>query len=494
MSATDRVPSLDRLRDPSRRTIVRAVVLVVVLALLTPSAVSALTYEPVDLERGTINQSANGTTVISVQGFKLSGQSSGKKPARLVGAGPNGTTDWNYNASSGINWFYDVDPLDDGTLLVVGANRSGTIVTKYDPDADETVWIEHFDIHDTHDVDLINGDQLLIANMRHYNESADRNDDRLFIYDRGDEEVVWEYHFRNRYNRSDGGDYTDDWTHVNDVDKIGEGRYLASPRNMDEVVVVNRSQKAVTMSLGSDGNHTILHEQHNPQYLTGADGTPTILVADSENDRIVEYARTNGTWERTWTLKGDFNWPRDADRLPNGNTLITDSLNHRAMEVTPTGKIVWEYFAPWGSYEAERVQLGDEPGGPTIRQLDATGCYELNTTGTPESRACEGSGAESVSNWVTRAFAGTPLSGQVDSLAVRWSHVTPWIRPVWMRPRDFGVAVGAALVLVGWVGGETIHPRGAIRGLVGRLGARVRGRLRDSDEVVDGDGPADGDG
>ena len=37
------------------------------------------------------------------------------------------------------------------------------------------------------------------------------------------------------------------------------------------------------------------------------------------------------------------NWPRDANRLTNGNTLITDSKNHRVIEVTPKNETVWTY-------------------------------------------------------------------------------------------------------------------------------------------------------
>ena len=33
-------------------------------------------------------------------------------------------------------------------------------------------------------------------------------------------------------------------------------------------------------------------------------------------------------------------------RLANGNTLITESVNGRAFEVTADGRIVWEFLAP----------------------------------------------------------------------------------------------------------------------------------------------------
>ena len=39
-------------------------------------------------------------------------------------------------------------------------------------------------------------------------------------------------------------------------------------------------------------------------------------------------------------------WKSAAQRLPNGNTLITESLCGRMLEVTTGGEIVWEYINP----------------------------------------------------------------------------------------------------------------------------------------------------
>ena len=36
-----------------------------------------------------------------------------------------------------------------------------------------------------------------------------------------------------------------------------------------------------------------------------------------------------------------------VQRLPNGNTLIVESNNGRAIEVTPGEEVVWEYFNPY---------------------------------------------------------------------------------------------------------------------------------------------------
>lgn len=442
----------------SRTRIARGVLLIVIIGLLVPSAVSAITFKPTDLQAGTVESPANGTTVIAVQGFKIAGQQSGKKPARLVAVGPRGDVKWVRNSSERVSWFYDVDPLTNGNLLVTGAGSGQTTVFELNPRSQEIVWSEEFDIEDTHDVDLINGNELLIANMRNYNETSGENDDRVFIYNRTQDQIVWEWYFDKRYNRSGGGKYTDDWTHVNDIDKIGPGRYLASPRNFDQVIVINRSTKAIEMQLGEDDNYSVLSEQHNPQYLESEDGKPTMLVADSENDRVVEYERNGNGWNRTWTLgSGDnFNWPRDADRLPNGNTLVVDTLNHRVIEVTPSGEIVWEFYAPWGPYDAERITYGDEAGGPTISDQNASGSY--NVTGSAGLRPGTGDRV-TFRQWVQNAFAGTPVSDQADWFAARWAHITPWIRPVWMGPWDFVAAIGATLLTVGWLLGETVYHR-----------------------------------
>ena len=464
------------IKETSRPWILRGIVLLIIIVLLVPTAVAAYTNEPTTLESGAIDRQANGTTVISVQGFKVAGQQSEKKPARLVGVGPRGSVKWVYNGGKAdIAWFYDVDPLTNGSLLITGVKPGKTVVTVWNPQTKRTAWSRTFDWEDTHDIDLINGDQLLVANMRNYNESTASNNDRLLIYDLSKNEIVWEWKFRNQgYDRSGGGTYTDDWTHVNDVDKLGQGRYLASPRNFDQVIVVNRSTKNVTLQLGSDGNWKTLYEQHNPQYLESENGTPALLVADSENDRIVEYVKTDGNWTRTWLLSGSLNWPRDADRLPNGNTLVTDTLNHRVMEVTPNGDVVWEFYAPWGTYDAERMQLGDEPGGPTIQDQNATGTANL----TGSAALSPGTGDDlTFAEWVTKMVAGTPMESEMTWLAERWAHITPWIRPIWMDSWDFARTILAGGIFIGWITVDGMSHRTQIVEYLKNFGCRVRTRL-----------------
>jgi hypothetical protein len=475
----------DRFR--SRAWGARLVTALLVVALLAPAVGAALGPPSerggnLSLRPGTIESPANGTTVIGVQGYHFQGQGSKKKPARVVLVGPEGELRWTHlGEETGSAWVYDVDPLENGNLLVTSTGREAgdpyTLVYELDPETRERVWTERFPFHDTHDVDLINDDQLLIANMRAYDEETGENDDRILVYDRPREAVVWEWQFaENGYRLADGGPFADDWTHVNDVDKIGEGQYLVSVRNFDQVIVVNRSTGGVDYQLGSDDAHDVIHEQHNPDWLVSEDGTPTILVADSENDRVVEYARRDGEWVETWELGvGQFAWPRDADRLPNGNTLVTDSLNHRVMEVTPRGKIVWEYYAIWGPYDAERTAYAGGPTtggsrGPTIADMGLEGSYRLyNSAGIAPGTG----GSLTPSQAVQVAVAGTPLAEPVGGFARTYGHVAPWVKPVWMGPWAFVFALLAALLVVGWGIAELAVHRNRVRARIARAVERI---------------------
>ncbi|WP_115865504.1 arylsulfotransferase family protein [Halorussus litoreus] len=398
------------MRASARRRLTAALTLVCCLSMVASaaaapayagSAVSSGGVSPLDAGVaqqpnpcvGTVTEPADGLTVISVQGFQF-GEDGGKRPAKLVGVGPSGEIRWVEQMAEkyDVSWGYDVDPLPNGNVFVTATTSDHqTLVYEFDPRAQERVWSETFDLADTHDADLINGGrEILIANMRNYDESSGANDDSLRVYNRTTGEFEWVWRFDDHYDPDDMEEnYTDDWSHVNDIDKIGDGRYLASPRNFDQAIVVNRSTGEIEMKLGEDGRHGILDEQHNPDYLESENGTPTLLVGDSGNDRIVEYANPDGDltdgagWNRTWTLAGDLDWPRDADRLPDGDTLVTDSSNHRVVEVSPEGEVVWEFYAPWLVYDAARVSVpGEHATGPTMADLNATGTYEIEGSAT----------------------------------------------------------------------------------------------------------------
>jgi hypothetical protein len=44
-------------------------------------------------------------------------------------------------------------------------------------------------------------------------------------------------------------------------------------------------------------------------------------------------------------------------------------------------------------------------------------------------------------------------------VAGRWSHVAPWLRPVWLSSWDFVALVGGLVVLTGWGFAELVAGR-----------------------------------
>ncbi|QZX98252.1 aryl-sulfate sulfotransferase [Halobaculum rubrum] len=308
------------------------------------------------------------TTLVSIQGARAGD----KTAAMLVGFAPNGSVHGVHNdTADGRWWSYDVDPLPNGELLMATTEPGISVIERIDPATGETTDVTRLEnVEDAHDVDYLGDGEFVTVD-----KGDERN--RVVIFDDSGE-IVWQWRFGNhtdRFPENGGGPYGKDWTHVNDVDPIGDDTLLVSVRNFDQVIAIDRDTKEVKWTLGEDDDYDILNEQHNPDFIEGEDGRTTVIVSDSENDRVVEYSRTDGgEWERTWSLSGGgLHEPRDADRLPNGNTLVTDRRGHRVLEVTPRGEVVWEVYTPWQPYDAERV--GTDPGseGPTMRQVGAEG-------------------------------------------------------------------------------------------------------------------------
>ena len=450
----------------------RLAVLVTICGLLVIVGVNVAASTGADdstLQRGTVTEPADNTTVVSVQGYTFEGSTNDKKPARLITASERATTEWTYTSRQGSNaWFFDVDPLDNGNLLVVSPRSGETVIYELNPETEERIWERTLPFEDTHDADMLSEDELVIGHMRAWNETSEVSNDEVVIYNLTTDEITWRWRLRDHYPNSTDGGMNADWSHLNDVDQVGEHRLLLSPRNFDQAIVIDRRTDEIVRRLGQDDDYSVLNEQHNPDYLAGENGTPTMLVADSGNDRVVEYARLNGSWEQTWEVGADsLQWPRDADRLPNGNTLIVDSLNHRVIEVTPTGEIVWEYYATWGPYDAERLGTGDESNGPTIREQNATGSYELS--GSAGLRPGTGDNLDFPAR-LRATFSETPLEGPASALARLWGHYMPWLRPVWLSSWDAAFLVGAGLLAVSWGGAEAILRRR-------RIAAGIRRRL-----------------
>jgi hypothetical protein len=162
-------------------------------------------------------------------------------------------------------------------------------------------------------------------------------------------------------------DYSDHWDgglgisgdlfHVNSLERLDgsiarvdpvfrEGNLLISSRHLDHLAVLDPDSERIVWAMKGAFN-----AQHDPQILDNGN----ILLFDNnvlgEASRVVELDPATGA-ER-WVYEGSASEPFYsetcglAQRLPGGNTLITESDYGRAFEVTASGDIVWEFYNPF---------------------------------------------------------------------------------------------------------------------------------------------------
>jgi hypothetical protein len=360
---------LDALTDPTtRRRIVRVgfLLIVSVTGLVVASGYigSDLTsrYESGD---ATVAPRENATVVTT--------SPRPSADASIVAFSPNGSTLY-YNET--YDYYFDVDPVP-GTARTVeyvavdlvssncdlesrvtgGRPCSRNVVERVNLSTGEVTRLFDYktrpkDIGGWHDADRIGEDRFVVAGS---------TNDRVFIYNTTTDLIEWQWSVQSAFDTESGGLFPSDWAHLNDVERLPDGRIMVSLRNQDQVVFLDRESGVEdAWTLGTDDDYDTLYEQHNPDYIPADRGGPAVLVADSENSRIVEYQRIDGDWEQTWAWQdGTVQWPRDADRLPNDHTLITDSGGNRVLEVDERGEVVWSVPVDT-PYEAERLGTGDE--------------------------------------------------------------------------------------------------------------------------------------
>ncbi len=132
------------------------------------------------------------------------------------------------------------------------------------------------------------------------------------------------------------------WNSALRVIRLTNGNTLISPRNFNFVVEVDPKGEVVR-TLGEG----LLCGQHEPvilpngNLLSGSHRPPPELAASISSYAAVEIDLKTGkiVWKFMWP-PGLPQGARDANRLPNGNTLVQG--DPRIAEVTTEGKIVWQ--------------------------------------------------------------------------------------------------------------------------------------------------------
>jgi hypothetical protein len=161
-----------------------------------------------------------------------------------------------------------------------------------------------------------------------------------------------------------------DWTHTNTIQAVPENRHydagdrrfrpgniLQSLRQLDTISIVDRESGEVVWSYTGDYKGG-MSGQHEPHMIEkGLPGAGNILVFDNGASPYKDLAHCGCSYvleidpadnRLVWVYdvghKMHARFTANCQRLPNGNTLILESMCGRVFEVNPAKEIVWEYI------------------------------------------------------------------------------------------------------------------------------------------------------
>ncbi len=139
-----------------------------------------------------------------------------------------------------------------------------------------------------------------------------------------------------------------DGRHADKLPQATEGRLLLSFREIGTIAIFDPVTDEIVWAMRGPWLR-----QHDPDLLANGN----ILLFDNQGNvgpggitRVIEVDPR--TQEIVWTYAGTPEEPFESEvrssqvRLPNGNTLITESDGGRIFEVTRPGEIVWNYVNP----------------------------------------------------------------------------------------------------------------------------------------------------
>jgi hypothetical protein len=268
--------------------------------------------------------------------------------------------------------------LPNGRLLVQGLppesaegaeQIGGCAGALFELDHDSTVHWEHRDVYMHHDYQrLANGNTLVVrwdklpadvaARVQGGHTAANDPDwmwgDAVREIDPSGATVrewrSWE-HLSTDHHVKCPLESRKEWTHLNSIELTPDGHWLLSLRLSSTLVIVDGTTGDVRWRWGAG----VLSHQHHATWLDNGH----ILVFDNGCHRLEAPSFSQvleidpATKKIEWTYKAEpilafYSFMiSGAERLPNGNTLITEGATGRVFEITSEGETVWEYVSPW---------------------------------------------------------------------------------------------------------------------------------------------------
>jgi len=274
-----------------------------------------------------------------------------------------------------------------GTLVTIFEN--GDIVARYKQKLQrydsnlKPVWETSFEIH--HEIILTSEGNILTLTLdvHKYNNRNVKFDVIVELSPDGDEIDRWSTYDSldhiKKFHRSSKLDRPArifepeiyyDYYHVNSIqelpetplgkqdDRFRKGNWLVDIPFFNLVVILDKETKEIVWTWGP-GEISV---QHMPRMLENGN----ILIFDNgkhvrDYSRVIELdpVKQDIVWEYIADPPRSFFTAESgsAQRLPNGNTLITESNKGRVFEVTKDGEIVWEWFNPKITEDGKRNTL-----------------------------------------------------------------------------------------------------------------------------------------
>jgi len=238
----------------------------------------------------------------------------------------------------------DATKLENGHILITVRGSGIYEISR----RGKVVWA-HKDPEASHDADrLSNGNTLYNLGWRQKGEDVLREVDPAG-------KVVWSWNGLADYDRKPfAGIDSEGWMHVNAVSRLKNGNTLVSMRNFNTVAEIGPDGRVVRdwtfrgkdKRTGVQTRGKIKGERnHEPEILENGN----MLVALRRPNRFVEFDRKTQEIVWSWSHPGggrELRTNREANRLPNGNTL--GSAGNKLIEIAPDGTIVWQMLAPAG--------------------------------------------------------------------------------------------------------------------------------------------------
>ena len=204
------------------------------------------------------------------------------------------------------------------------------------------------------------------------------------------------------------------WMHTNAVHYHPEwDQIIISVRHFNEFWIIDHSPSTAEAAgpagdlLWRWGNPAVyqqgdpvddrqLFDQHDAQWIEdGLPGAGNILIFNNQNigadgekySSILELKpplRPDGSYD--WEQEAEIVWSYRADgfyspfrsgvqRLPNGNTLITEARHGRLIEISADGEVVWEFVNP--ASRRGLTKQGDPPNPQGIDALQWNGLFRV---------------------------------------------------------------------------------------------------------------------